>query len=116
MSFSDSIHVERRNRGKRSNLSVPLVFSRFNTSRLYTQHQGFTCNHSPFGACIRAPQRYAPGTILFIRKDTDAGQIGATDAGGNNLARSTTLAEVRWCAADEKEKPPCGCLIGVRYL
>ena len=107
---------DRRDRGHRFHTAVPLIFSHFSSSRIYSEHQGFFCDQNISGACFEATRNYAPGTILFIRKeDGYAGAFGS-DEEARNLARSTALAEVRWCVPMHQKKTMGGYKIGVRYL
>ena len=116
MTADESIHPERRNRGRRLKSVVPLVFSYFNTSRLHMKNHGFTHDHNRFGACFEATQRYAPGAILFIRHDTGlpAGEVDAD--GAQDLAYQSMLAEVCWCSPVDQDNRASVYRIGVRYL
>lgn len=107
------VRVERRNRGRRYKTRVPLTFAYFNTRLPHPKDHGFARDHNQHGACLEAPQPYAPGTILFIREKQPAEDMTEAAAGRAMLSRQSTLAEVRWC---DPVRPDGGYKIGVRYL
>ena len=108
---------ERRKGSIRENLSVPLVFSHFNSSQLFSVNKSRFYNQSEFGACFYAMQSYPSGTVLFIRlnveqPDADVGEKALTAL----PYRNTTLAEVRWCEPVETQDRGNLYKIGIKYL
>ena len=110
-------NMDRRNEEERVGFASPLIFTHFNSSRLYSEHSGVFLNQSHLGGCLSAIRPYPIGTILFIRREIQHADTAAnSNALMKNSGRVTALAEVRWCMPVENENSRAEYKIGVRYL